>query len=130
MYAPDINPAKVHPHSISVFFMVLCIGSTFDTTHPDHEIHTERFHALARAALSSHSIVHWRTCATIQALLLLNLYKYIAPRPSPEYMWLMSGICGRYVRRVPISIPTECRNRVAQAMGLRECSRVRKLDQL
>jgi hypothetical protein len=77
--------------------MILCIGSLYDAVHPDHELLTERYHAIARAALSSHSIVHHRACTTVQALFLLNLYKYITPRPSPEYRWLMSGICARYV---------------------------------
>jgi hypothetical protein len=78
--------------------MIMCIGSLFEDTHPDHEIHTERYHAVARAALSSHSIVHHRSCTTVQALFLLNIYKYIIPRPSPEYRWLMSGICARQVQ--------------------------------
>jgi hypothetical protein len=93
VYGPDRD--GVHVHSLAVLFMVLCIGTLFDTANADHELWTERYHALARAALSFHSIVHHRSCTTVQAVVLLNIYKYINPKPSPEYRWLMSGICAR-----------------------------------
>jgi hypothetical protein len=102
VYSSSTDAHKVHAHSLAVFFMIMCIGSLFDNVHPDHEIHTERYHAVARAALSSHSIVHQRSPTTVQALFLLNIYKYIIPRPSPEYRWLMSGICARCVHSAPL----------------------------
>jgi hypothetical protein len=93
---------KTHPHALAIFFMCCCIGNFYDPAGPP-QTDTEQYHALGRAAISHVSVVNHRSCSSVQALLLINVYKFISPQPSTEWRWLMSGITAR----------------VAQALGLR-----------
>ncbi|KDQ61553.1 hypothetical protein JAAARDRAFT_704939 [Jaapia argillacea MUCL 33604] len=89
----------IHPHRLSVFFMILATGILFDE-HPSAAILAEQYHALACAALSLDSIVKEATCSAVQAVFIMFHFIYLSDRSSNERRWLLTGLCGRLSQSV------------------------------
>ncbi|KAI0051576.1 hypothetical protein FA95DRAFT_1485275 [Auriscalpium vulgare] len=84
----------LHAHDVSVFFMVLALGSLFDHS-PSHELSAEQYNAFGRAAFALESIVRGATCATLQALFLIMYFSYYADRSENELSWVLMGVCAK-----------------------------------
>jgi hypothetical protein len=107
LYSSVNDPvAFVHfePHRLSVFFMVLGIGALFDP-HPDARITAEQYHAFACATFSLESIVGGATCASIQALLMIEHFLFSTDRSGNERRWLLGGLCTKVIHMVNQSRP-------------------------
>ncbi|KAI0048107.1 hypothetical protein FA95DRAFT_1518037 [Auriscalpium vulgare] len=91
--------SSIHAHSVSVFFMVLALGSLFDHG-PTRELVAEQYHALGRAAFALESIVRGATCATSQALFLMVHFLYQADRSGNERRWLLMGLCAKVAQMI------------------------------
>jgi hypothetical protein len=96
---------SLHPHRISVFFIVLAMGALYDDNDPSSSILGEQYHALARAALSFSSIMIEVTCAAVQAIFMTLLYLYTSDRASNETRWLLAGVCCRMAQTVSPASP-------------------------
>ena len=92
------------PHRLSVFFMVLGIGVLFDP-HPNARITAEQYHAFACATFSLESIVGGATCASIQALLMMEHFLFSTDRSGNQRRWLLSGLCTKVAHMVNQSRP-------------------------
>jgi len=102
LYASINDPVIfVHfePHRLSVFFMVLAIGALFDP-HPNARITAEQHHAFACATFSLESIVGGATCASIQALLMMEHFLFSTDRSGNERRWLLNGLCTKVIHMV------------------------------
>ena len=93
------NLDTLHPHRISVFFVLLATGVLYES-HPSSSILGEKYYALARAALSLESILNEATCATVQALFMMIRYIYSTDRTSNETRWMLTGVCCRVAQTV------------------------------
>ncbi|KAI0048133.1 hypothetical protein FA95DRAFT_1127130 [Auriscalpium vulgare] len=91
--------SSIHAHSVSVFFMVLALGSVFDDG-PSRELVAEQYHALGRAAFAMDSVVQGATCAALQALLLMVQFLYQADRSGNERRWLLMGLCAKVAQMI------------------------------
>lgn len=93
IYGPngEIRLDQIHPHLLSVFFIVIANGAIFDRS-ANAEVASRTFHALARAALSMDSILQGSNCATIQAMFLIVRFIYNADRDRNEERWLITGL--------------------------------------
>jgi hypothetical protein len=87
----------IHPHRLSVFFVILATGATFDD---NASFAAEQFHALSTAALSLLSIADTVSLPTLQALFLLCYYTYTTKAPTDESRWLLFGVCTRAAQMV------------------------------
>ncbi|KAI0060962.1 hypothetical protein BV25DRAFT_1870945 [Artomyces pyxidatus] len=83
--------ASLHAHNLSMFFMALASGATFEVDRSD--ILSEQYHALA-----------WANCASAQALFMMIHYLYLSARFDNERRWLLSGICARVAQMVCVSV--------------------------
>ena len=93
--------AQLLPHRLSLFLMVLAMGTAVDLEQPHRPQDAERYHQLARAALCETSVLHDPSIDTINALVSLGrnpdgLSTDIRPFSSTWY-----GICScsRILRR-------------------------------
>ncbi|KAF8159717.1 hypothetical protein B0H34DRAFT_655640, partial [Crassisporium funariophilum] len=93
------TPAFIHPHRLSVFFIILANGLMVEPHASSMKI-AQHYYALSRAALSMESMVSEATCATIQALFSMIRYLYIADRTATEERWLITGITARIAQTV------------------------------
>ena len=89
----------LHPHRLSVFFILLATGMLCHHD-PSSAVLAERYHALARAALSLESILAEATCAAVQALFMMFRYIYASDRTSNEARWILTGLCCRLAQTV------------------------------
>jgi hypothetical protein len=89
----------IHSHRLSVFFILLASGCTYDAHH-SATLSAERYYALSRAALALDSILQEATCATVQALFMMVRYIYISDCTGYENRWLLFGICTRVAQMV------------------------------
>lgn len=93
------NLDRIHSHTLSVFFILLALGSLFD--NEPSAMHTaELYSALARAALCLDSIFNEATCSTVQALLLTTHFIHEQGRPHNEERWLLTGLCLRVAQTI------------------------------
>ncbi|KZT27831.1 hypothetical protein NEOLEDRAFT_1059670 [Neolentinus lepideus HHB14362 ss-1] len=90
-----ISLDSLHPHRLSVFFMVLATGTLFDDTIDSAIIVAEQYHALACAALSLKSILDEASTTAVQALFMLFHFVFLSDRAGNERRWLLVGICTR-----------------------------------
>lgn len=107
LYSSINDPvAFVHfePHRLSVFYMVLSIGALFDP-HPNARITAEQYHAFACATFSLESIVGGATCASFQALLMMEHFLFSTDRSGNERRWLLGGLCTKVIHMVSQSRP-------------------------
>jgi len=93
------NLNAIHPHRISVFFILLATGALYDN-HPSSTVVAEQYHALSRAAFSLESILSEATLAAVQALFMMIRYIYASDRTSSETRWLLTGLCCRIAQTV------------------------------
>lgn len=94
LYASIHDPvplAHYEPHRLSVFFIVIGVGTLFDS-HPNARILAEQYHAFACAAFSLESILDGATCASIQALFMMSYFLLFTDRSGGERRWLISGL--------------------------------------
>lgn len=84
----------IHPHRLSVFFIVMGSGTLYDSS-PSAKMIAQQFQALARAAFSLEPIMEECTSATVQALFLIVRFIYVAHRLNTEIRWLLNGLVGR-----------------------------------
>jgi hypothetical protein len=101
----DANIDTLHPHRLSVFFILLATGVLYEN-HPTSLILAEQYHALARAALSLEPIVNEATCAAVQALFMMIWYIYSSDRSNNETRWLLAGVCCRMAQAVSKESPS------------------------
>lgn len=99
------NAEHLHSHRLSVFFMVLALGSLYGSSH-SQDILAKQYHALARATLSFDSISREVTCATVQALYLVFRFICNSDLDGKEGRWLMTGLCARIAQTVRIIYQT------------------------
>ena len=102
LYASANDPvplANFEPHRLSVFFLVLGIGSLFDS-HPNARRLAEQYHAFACATFSLESIVGGATCATIQALFMMAHFLMLTDRSGGERRWLVTGLTAKIIHMV------------------------------
>ncbi|KAI0041615.1 hypothetical protein FA95DRAFT_1610866 [Auriscalpium vulgare] len=85
--------STMHAHKLSVFFMVLALGSLFDDC-PSPQLLSEQFHALGRAAFVLESIARGATCASSQALFLMIVFAF-HDRSAVERRWVLMGVCAK-----------------------------------
>jgi hypothetical protein len=106
IYGPSgsANLHTLHPHRLSVFFIILATGVLYDDDKLS-SILAERYHALARAALSLESILVEASCAAVQALFMIVRYIDASNRTCNETRWMLSGLCCRLSQTVSTSIP-------------------------
>ncbi|EPQ56450.1 hypothetical protein GLOTRDRAFT_39370 [Gloeophyllum trabeum ATCC 11539] len=95
-----INVDALHPHRLSVFFMVLATGTLFDDSIESATIVAEQYHALACAALSLKSILDEASTTAVQALFMLVHFVFLSDRGGNERRWLLCGICSRIAQIV------------------------------
>lgn len=102
LYASVHDPvplAHFEPHRLSVFFIVIGVGTLFDS-HPSARIIAEQYHAFACAAFSLESIVDGATCASIQALFMMAHFLLLTDRSGGERRWLISGLTCKVIHMV------------------------------
>ncbi|TFK51727.1 hypothetical protein OE88DRAFT_1462788 [Heliocybe sulcata] len=90
-----ISLDALHPHRLSVFFMVLATGTLFDDSIDSPTIVAEQYNALACAALSLKSILDEANTTAVQALFMLFHFVFLSDRAGNERRWLLVGICSR-----------------------------------
>lgn len=98
----SVNGASLinfEPHRLSVFFMVLGIGTLFDA-HPSARTIAEHYHAFACATFSLESVVGGATCASVQAILLMTHFLFLTDRSGNERRWLLSGLCTKLIHMI------------------------------
>ncbi|KAI0048106.1 hypothetical protein FA95DRAFT_1595332 [Auriscalpium vulgare] len=88
--------STLHAHSVSVFFMVLALGSLFDP----YTLAAEQYHALGRAAFVLEPIVRGATCASSQALLLMLHFLYNTDRSGTERAWVLMGVTAKVAQMI------------------------------
>jgi hypothetical protein len=88
------NLDTIHSHRLSVFFILLASGCTYDS-QPSATLRAEQYYALSRAALSLDPILQEATCATVQALFMMVRFIYNTDRTSNETRWILTGLCTR-----------------------------------
>jgi hypothetical protein len=102
LYASIHDPVPLtnfEPHQLSVFFIVIGVGTLFDS-HPSARMIAEQYHALACATFSLESIADGATCATIQALFMMAHFLLITDRSGGERRWLISGLTCKVIQMV------------------------------
>jgi hypothetical protein len=99
-----ISLINFEPHRLSVFFMVLGIGTLFDS-HPSARTIAEHYHAFACATFSLESVVGGATCASAQAILLMTHFLFLTDRSGNERRWLLSGLCTKLIHMVGRVLP-------------------------
>ncbi|KAI0041613.1 hypothetical protein FA95DRAFT_1468689, partial [Auriscalpium vulgare] len=90
--------SNMHAHRLSVFFMVLALGSLFDDC-PSPQLLSEQYHALGRAAFVLESIARGATCASSQALFLMIVIVF-HDRSAVEHRWVLMGVCTKVSQMV------------------------------
>lgn len=98
---PFASLDAIHPHRLSVFFILLASGIYYDS-HPSAPILAQQYHVLSRAALSLGSILQEANCATVQALFMILRFIFITDRINNEERWLLGGLCARVAQIVSI----------------------------
>jgi hypothetical protein len=93
----------VHSHRLSVFFILLASGTTFET-HSSASMLAEQYHSLARGAFALDSILQEATCAAVQALFMMMRFLYSSDRASSETRWLLNGLCTRVAQTVRLRV--------------------------
>jgi hypothetical protein len=102
LYASAHDPiplTSLEPHRLSLFFIVIAVGTLFDT-HPSARIIAEQYHAFACAAFSLESIADGATSATIQALYMMAHFLLLTDRSGGERRWLISGLTCKVIHMV------------------------------
>lgn len=89
----------ISPHSLSIFFATVALGILCDKTE-DGNKRSERYHNLARAALSFQSLSMDASCATIQAVFLITRLTQKIHSCVSEECWLLNGINNRLIHKV------------------------------
>lgn len=86
---------RLHCHQLSVFFMIMAIGTLYDDENASAATFSDRYHALGCGALSLSPIGKEATCWTIQALFLEVFFLFQSDRMSGERRWLLTGLASR-----------------------------------
>ncbi|KAF5336144.1 hypothetical protein D9611_006191 [Ephemerocybe angulata] len=97
-------------HSLSVFFMVLALGTLLDLDLPAHSSEAMQYYQVARAAISLDSVLEEQTIPGIQALVLMCHFMFLSDMGGPR--WVVMGIVVK----------------MAQSIGLHRDSGKWKLD--
>ena len=112
----------LHPHQLSVFFLVMAIGELCndldnDTTKSWENSNgsapqwrntvAERFYALACASFALEPIAISTTCSTIQALFIKIFYLSLTERSLSERRWLITGLTMRALETVSIALSSK-----------------------
>lgn len=91
--------SSLHSHSLAIFFLIVATGSLFGEP-PFAKTVSERYYALARAAFSLKSISHESNVASVQALFMFIVFKYLTDRSTSDIRWLLGGVCFRVANTV------------------------------
>jgi hypothetical protein len=115
----DQSLENIHPHRLSVFFIILAIGASSDE---NGDFVAAKFHALAAAALSLGSILKTVTLCSLQALFLMVYYGYFSKPATDETRYLLFGACTRAAQHVRhmLYYPRNA-NMVRLQINLRKC---------
>ncbi|KAF9054340.1 hypothetical protein BJ165DRAFT_1522883 [Panaeolus papilionaceus] len=89
----------ISPHSLSIFFATVALGILCDKTE-DGNKRSERYHNLARAALSFQSLSMDASCATIQAVFLITRLTQKIHSCVSEECWLLNGLNNRLIHKL------------------------------
>lgn len=92
IYDKEDSLDHVHPHRLSVFFIILATGATYDDTTAQM---APKLYYLACAAISLESILQTVTLYAIQALLLFTRHIHVSERSLDESKWFMFSACAR-----------------------------------
>ncbi|KAI0917333.1 hypothetical protein AcV5_007828 [Taiwanofungus camphoratus] len=111
-YSPDTSesfiPNLVHsvyttslsgllPHRLSLFFMMLTIGTAVDCNPPQTQLTADRYHNLARAALCETAVIDDPSFDTVNTLFYMVWYllMFSNHRRAVEQAWGIMGILSR-----------------------------------
>ncbi|EAU90340.1 hypothetical protein CC1G_09022 [Coprinopsis cinerea okayama7 len=101
---------SVSSHTLSVFFMVLALGTLLDLDLPAHSPESMQYFQIGRAALALDSVLEEQSITALQALLLMCHFMFLSDMAGPR--WVLMGIVVK----------------VAQSIGLHRDSGKWKLD--
>ena len=92
--ANEVGSAQaIHPHKLSVFFIVLASG-TLDDNPAFASGLAQQYYVLARAAFSMKAIAGEANIATVQAIFMVIWFLHISDHENTsEERWLLAGIC-------------------------------------
>ncbi|KAF7971060.1 hypothetical protein HWV62_22108 [Athelia sp. TMB] len=83
----------VHPHKLSVFFVVLASG-TLNDNPTFASCLAQQYYVLARAAFSIKAIAREANTATVQAMFMIIWFLHMSDHENTsEERWLLAGIC-------------------------------------
>ncbi|KZT43120.1 hypothetical protein SISSUDRAFT_1040557 [Sistotremastrum suecicum HHB10207 ss-3] len=87
---PDLQ--TVHPHRVSVLFMICALGTLFDQNNPAPLHKAEEWHQLARACVCLYDMLEEPSIPAIQTLYMMCLYTYLVDRSASERRWTLMGV--------------------------------------
>ncbi|KZT73770.1 hypothetical protein DAEQUDRAFT_761749 [Daedalea quercina L-15889] len=89
--------AQLLPHRLSLFLMILAIGTAVDLEQHHEPYAAERYHQLARAALCETSVLHDPSIDTISALFYMVWYMlmFTSLKKAPEHAWGIMGLLAK-----------------------------------
>ncbi|EPT05247.1 hypothetical protein FOMPIDRAFT_1155952 [Fomitopsis schrenkii] len=89
--------AQLLPHRLSLFLMILAMGTVVDLEHTHSSQDAERYHQLARAALCETSVLHDPSIDTISALFYMVWYMlmFTNMKGAPEHAWGIMGLLAK-----------------------------------
>ncbi|KAF7985883.1 hypothetical protein HWV62_43760 [Athelia sp. TMB] len=97
----SIVSTKVSPHKLSVLYSVIGFGSLVDLTQPANNEEGERYHHLARAALSLRSIFDSPMVETVQAILFLAYYcSSSIQQDGHDRVWMLMSLCSKVAQGI------------------------------
>ncbi|KAH9936325.1 uncharacterized protein B0H18DRAFT_868423 [Fomitopsis serialis] len=94
--------AQLLPHRLSLFLMIIAMGTAVDLEQQHEPYVAERYHQLARAALCETSVLDDPSIDTINALFFMLWYMlmFTSFKRAPEHTWGMMGLLAKLAQTV------------------------------
>ncbi|KZT27792.1 hypothetical protein NEOLEDRAFT_1059659 [Neolentinus lepideus HHB14362 ss-1] len=93
---PEFAPVEMH--RLAVLYMVFAMGALLDLDRPPLCLEANQYYSLGRAALSIGSVLEEPSIQSIQALIIMSHYMFLANIDSPR--WAIMGLVMKFVQTV------------------------------
>ncbi|KAF5355307.1 hypothetical protein D9758_005988 [Tetrapyrgos nigripes] len=98
LYSPAPYQEPVGCHGMSVFYMILALGTLVDLDRPSHSTEAAQYYQLARAALAVDPVFDQQSIPAIQALLLMCHYLFWEDVDGSR--WIIMGMVVKLAQSV------------------------------
>lgn len=92
IYDPGVTSQhdRIDAHALSVFYLVLALGTLLDPGMPSHSSEAAQYYQLGRVALALQSVLEEQSITAIRALLLMCHYMFLSGIEGPR--WVIMGL--------------------------------------